>query len=87
MRQLLHAVEAPAKEATLVRDCEIVPIAGHNLDNLLRDSYFLWCSVTHFKERSDLGLILASLTTLSECVITHCPDLPFAVEHADMVNS
>lgn len=87
VRQLLHAVKAPSKELTLVRDGETVPIPGDNLKNLLRNGDFLWYTMPNFVEGGHHLTVLCTLTALAECVIAHGPDLPIAIKHDQMVDT
>lgn len=84
--KLLHAVKAPTPETTLVCDCQAMPISRDNLDHLLRNGNFLWSSVPHLEERSYFLTILFTLATLSECIVTHSPNLTLSVKHDDMIN-
>ena len=81
IRELHHVVVAPAKEVTLLRDGQTVPITRRYFHDLLWYGYLLWSAVPYFEEWGNFLTILCALAALAESVITHCIDLALAVEH------
>ena len=63
-------------------------VSRNDLDDALRDADdLLGCSVPYLEEGCNLLPVLFTLSTLTESVIAHGPDLPALVEHHEMVVS
>lgn len=81
VRQLLHAIKAPAVKTTFFRDGKAVSITRDYFNDLIWDHHFLRSSMSHFEERGDFLTIFLSLSALSKSIVSHGPDLPLAIEH------
>jgi hypothetical protein len=77
--QLLHTIEAPTVELTVICNRKRVSKAASNLD----DGLFYWnkdrLRVPLFEEWRNVLSVGSSLTTLAKSVITHCIDLSLLI--------
>ena len=87
MGQLLHTIEAPSVHATLVRDSQVMTIAGDHFHDLFWNWHLLRSSVSHLEKWSDLLAILLTLSTLPESIVSHRPDLPLTIQHNNVIHS
>ena len=87
MGQLLHAIKAPSVHTSLVRDGQVMAIAGDHFYDLFWNRYFLRSPVSHLEKWSDFLAILFTLSTLPESIVPHRPDLPLAIQHNNVIHS
>lgn len=85
IRQLLHRIEPPTQQFAICCDCKSVPEPTSYFHNFIFDWHLYGCRMSRLEKRSDCLSFFAALSTLSESIISHRPNLAFPVKPNEMI--